>query len=357
MVLSDRWTSRSGIEAVLCSLVESGDKILVPSFGRFGYLLTEIAERCGGEVRLIECEWGEVFDPEQVIKEMHRMKPKLVAMVHGETSTGRMQPLKEIGYACREMDCLFVVDAVATVGGTEVKTDEWYIDALITGTQKCISVPSGMAPITYNERVEKIILERKSIEKGLVSVTKSSNGKQNRRIRSNYFDLSQIQDYWSPARLNHHTEATTMLYALYEGLRIILEEGLEERIKRHQLHEKALVAGLKEMGMTLFGNDNCKLPMVTCINIPVGIDGEAVRSMLLDEFSIEIASSFGLLHGKIWRVGTMGYSARKKNVLQTLAGLEAVLLRHGVKVNLGAALQGALDIYAKEPVQSIKAIG
>lgn len=348
-------TSRSGIEAVLCSLIEEGDKVLVPCFGRFGHLLTEIAERCGAEVHVIECEWGEVFDPEQVIKEMHRIEPKIVAIVHGETSTGRMQPLKEIGYACREMNVLLVVDAVATVGGTDVKTDEWCIDALITGTQKCISVPAGMAPITYNERVESILLERKSIEKGLVPSKDFINRKQDRRIRSNYFDLSQIQDYWSPARLNHHTEATSMLYALYEGLRIILEEGLEQRILRHKLNQKALVAGVKAMGLSLFGNDQCKLPMVTCINIPHEVNGDSVRSMMLDEFSIEIASSFGPLHGQIWRIGTMGYSSQKKNILQTLSALEAVLIRHQVKVYTGEGVQAALDVYneSHKPFEAI----
>ncbi|MBP3952443.1 pyridoxal-phosphate-dependent aminotransferase family protein [Bacillus suaedae] len=338
-------TSRAGIEAMLCSVIEEGDKVLIPSFGRFGGLLTEIAERCGADVHLIHCEWGKVFEPNDVIKEMKRVNPKVVAMVHGDTSTGRVQPLKEIGYACREMGVLLLVDAVATVAGTEVKTDEWMIDGLITGTQKCISVPAGMAPLTYNDRIEKILLERKSIEKGLVSSEQQRLAQKDRRIQSNYLDLSQLQDYWSPARLNHHTEATTMLYGLHEGLRIILEEGLANRYDRHQKNEQALVAGLEAMGLSLFGDKASKLPTVTCVTIPEGINGDSVRSMLLDDFGIEIASSFGPLHGKIWRIGTMGYSCQQRNVLLTLAALEAVLLRHKAKLHVGEGVQAALDIY------------
>ncbi|WP_332630813.1 pyridoxal-phosphate-dependent aminotransferase family protein [Halalkalibacter flavus] len=345
-------TSRAGIEAMLCSVLEEGDKVLIPSFGRFGGLLTEIAERCGAEIHAIHCDWGSVFDPEEVIFEIKKVRPKVVAMVHGDTSTGRMQPLEEIGLACRELDVLLIVDAVATVAGTEVKTDEWKIDGLITGTQKCLSVPAGMAPLTYNDRIEAILLERKSIEKGLVTNQQASNN--HRKIRSNYLDLSQLQDYWSPARLNHHTEATTMLYGLYEGLRLILEEGLEERFKRHRLNERALVRGIEAMGLSLFGDNNHKLPTVTCVNIPEGVDGDSVRSMLLGEFGIEIASSFGPLHGKIWRIGTMGYSCQQRNVLLTLASLEAVLLRHKVKLNVGEGVQAALDVYQnKERIKNV----
>ena len=157
-----------------------------------------------------------------------------------------------------------------------------------------------------------------------------------------------LMDYWSPRRLNHHTEATSMIYALHEGLRLVLEEGLDNRFARHKLHEKAFVAGIEAMGLNLFGGADHKLPCVTCIEIPSGVDGESVRNMLLQEFSIEIASSFGPLHGKIWRIGTMGYSCRKENVLSVLGALEAVLIRHHVKVNRGEALQAALDVYVAE---------
>ena len=200
--------------------------------------------------------------------------------------------------------------------------DELKLDAVIGGTQKCLSVPSGLAPITFNNRIEEVINKRKSIELGLKT---SQSEPSNNRIVSNYFDLAQLQDYWSPIRLNHHTEATSMQYALREGLRIILEEGLENRFARHKLNERALVAGIKAMGLDLFGDEKHKLPVVTAIEIPKGIDGDEVRSMMLEDFEVEIASSFGPLHGKIWRIGTMGYSSRKKNILHVLSALEARL--------------------------------
>lgn len=338
-------TSRSGIEAVLVSLIEPGDAVLVPIYGRFGYLLAEIARRCGAEVTVMEREWGGVFSQEEIIEGIIRHRPKLVALVHGETSTGRLQPLEGIGRVCREHDALFVVDAVATIGGVEVAVDKWELDAVIGGTQKCLSIPAGLAPVTYNSRAEAKLLKRKRIERGLL-LEDVGEAEGFVPIRSNYLDLSQLQDYWSPARLNHHTEATTMLYALREGLRLTLEEGLESRFARHAHHESALVAGLGAMGLELFGDPSCKMPIVTCVMIPPEVDGESVRTMLLDHFGLEIASSFGPLKGRIWRIGTMGYSCSKRNVLLTLGALEAVLLRHGVSLSPGEALQAAMDVYA-----------
>ena len=335
-------TSRAGLEAVLCSIIEPGDKVLAPIYGRFGYLLTEICERYGADVTTMEVPWGEVFDPEDIIKKIHEVSPKIVAIVHAETSTACMQPLKEIGEACRNADILLVVDAVASLGGVDLKVDELKLDAVIGGTQKCLSVPSGLAPITFNKRVEEVINKRKSIELGLRT---SESELANNRIVSNYFDLAQLQDYWSPKRLNHHTEATSMQYALREGLRIILEEGLENRFARHKLNEKALVAGIKAMGLQLFGDEKNKIPVVTAIQIPEGINGDEIRAMMLEDFEVEIASSFGPLQGKIWRIGTMGYSSRKKNILHVLAALEASLVRKGFKVNKGESLQAALNVY------------
>ncbi len=341
-------TSRSGIEALLCSIIEPNDKVLVPIYGRFGHLLTEICKRYGADVYTVECPWGEVFEPQTVINEMKRVSPKIVAMVHGETSTGCLQPLSDIGKACRELDILFIVDAVASIGGVDVKVDEWCIDGIIGGTQKCLSVPSGMSPITYNDRIETILQRRKKVEQGIETEEDRQKKRSGFIIASNYFDLSMLQDYWGPRRLNHHTEATSMLYALREGLRLVLTEGLEQRFQRHQLHETALVAGLKAMGLNLFGNKAHKLTPVTCVEIPNGIDGDSVRTMLLNEFGIEIATSFGPLHGKIWRIGTMGYSCRKENILMVLAGLEAILIRHGFNANRGEALQAALNVYEEK---------
>lgn len=339
-------TSRSGLEAVLVSIIEPGDKVLVPIYGRFGNLLVEIAERCGAEVAVIEREWGGVFDLEEIADGIRRERPQIVAIVHGETSTGCIQPLEGIGAVCRETGALLVVDAVATIGGVPVETDAWQLDAVIGGTQKCLSVPAGMAPITYNERVEAKVLRRKSIERGLRD--KAAAPREGRTVASNYFDLGMLQDYWSPARLNHHTEATSMLYALREGLRLVLQEGLQRRFARHKRHEAALVAGLRAMGLTLYGDPACKLPVVTCIRIPANVMGESVRSMLLGSFGIEIASSFGPLKGQIWRIGTMGFSCNQKNVLHVLGALEAALLWHGADVPEGKAVQAALAFYARE---------
>lgn len=338
-------TSRAGIEAVLAGLIEPGDRVLVPIYGRFGHLLAEISERYGAVVSTLEQEWGRVFEPEEICRRIRRDRPDIVALVHGETSTGRLQPMDGIGEACRETGALLVVDAVATIGGCDVDTDGWLLDAVIGGTQKCLSVPSGSAPLTYNERVEAKLLRRKSVERGLRSPLDAAQRPEGLPITSNYLDLSQLQDYWSPVRLNHHTEATSMLYALREGLRIVLNEGLEARFRRHRLHEAALMAGLADMGLELYGDPACKMPMVTCVSIPEGIDGEAVRSLLLQHFGIEIASSFGVLKGKIWRIGTMGYSGSEKNVLHFLGAFEAVLSRFGAKLHYGSSVGAALDVY------------
>jgi (S)-ureidoglycine-glyoxylate aminotransferase len=333
-------TARAGIEAVLSGIVEKGDKVYVPIFGRFGHLLSEIAKRAGGNVHTTEIEWGTTYSFEELKKEIDEFEPKVVAIVHGETSTGRMQPLKELGHYCRDKDILLVVDAVATLTGTEFKTDEWKVDAVVSGTQKCLSVPTGLAPLTYNERVEQILAERRKVEQGL-----DKEARNDRMISTNYLDLSQIQEYWSPKRLNHHTEATSMLYAVREGLRIIKEEGLEARIERHKLHEKALVAGLEAMGLKIFGQEFDKVPTVTCVEVPEGVVESQVKLDMINHFGVEVASAFGPLTGKIWRIGTMGYSCRKENVLRVLSAMEAMLIRKGVKVNKGEALQAALDMY------------
>lgn len=335
-------TARAGLEAVLSGIIEKGDKVLIPNFGRFGNLLAEICKRAGGDVLEMTCEWGTAFPPEEVIAKIKEFDPKVVAVIHGETSTGRLQPLEEIGKFCRESGKLFVVDCVATIAGTEFKVDDWCIDAAIAGTQKCLSVPTGMALVTYNDRIEKVLQERKKIEQGL-----SNEADNPRKITSNYLDLSQIQDYWSESRLNHHTEATSMLYAVHEGLRIIMEEGLENRIERHKFHEKALITGLEAMGLTIYGDEKYKMTTVTCVNIPEGLNGDAVRATMLKEFGVEIASSFGVLNGKIWRIGTMGYSCRKENILKVLMVLEAAIVKNSGKINIGEGVQAALKYYEK----------
>lgn len=336
-------TSRGGLETVLTGAICPGDKVLIPAFGRFGYLLSEILERCGAEITLLEREWGTVFEPDEIEAELKKGGYKAVACIHGETSTSMMQPMEEIGKLCKKYDALLIVDTVATLGGVDIRVDEWGIDGCIAGTQKCISAPSGSALITYNKKIEEIILARKKVEKGIRIDTDVDGTLPG--IPSNYLDLAQLQDYWGPRHLNHHTEATSMQYGVHEALRCILKEGLQERFARHILNDKALTAGLEAMGLTIFGDIKNKMPVVTAINIPEGIDGPTLRGQMLDEFGIEVATSFGPLDGKIIRIGNMGYSSQKRNILFTLGALEAVLIRNHVKVPAGDAVQAALEVY------------
>ncbi|HEX2215253.1 MAG TPA: alanine--glyoxylate aminotransferase family protein [Xanthobacteraceae bacterium] len=350
---SNRWaflvdgTARAGIEALLVSLIEPGDRVLVPVFGRFGHLLHEIAARCGAEVSTVETEWGTVFPSEAIEAAIRRHRPKLVAAVHGDTSTTMAQPLKEIGEICRAYDCLLYVDATATLGGMDFPADRWNIDAASAGLQKCLSGPPGSAPITFNERVERLVLRRKHVEAGIRPAGfVAANGA---RIQSNYFDLSMLMDYWGEARLNHHTEATSMLYAARECARIVLLEGLENAFARHAAASRAVVAGVEAVGLKVFGDQRHKMPNVTGVYIPDGIDGEAVRAAMLNDFGIEIGTSFGPLRGKIWRIGTMGYNCRKQNVLICLGALEAVLRRAGFACKPGAGVEAAYGAYDTTP--------
>lgn len=338
-------TSRGGLETVLTGAICPGDKVLIPAFGRFGYLLSEILERCGAEITLLEREWGTVFAPEEIEEALKKDSYKAVACIHGETSTSMMQPLDELGKICERYGAFLIVDSVATLGGAEVKVDEWKLSACISGTQKCVSAPSGAALITYNQQIEDIVKLRKRVEKGIR--TESDLAGSLPHIPSNYLDLGQLEDYWSPRRLNHHTEATSMQYAVHEALRCIMEETLEARFARHKLNDQALTAGLTAMGLTIFGDLEHKMPVVTAINIPEGADGKAIRSMLLNEFGIEIATSFGPLDGRILRIGNMGYSSQKRNILILLGALGAVMQRNGVKVSTDAGVSAAMDVYAK----------
>jgi Serine-pyruvate aminotransferase/archaeal aspartate aminotransferase len=335
-------TSRSGLEAALIGLIEPGDKVLIPVYGRFAYLLGEICERAQAEVKYVEKEWTSTFDQDDVIEAIKEFNPKIVAMIHGETANGQMQALDKIGPFCRENDIFFVVDMVATYGGVPLEVDEWCVDIAIAGTQKCVSVPSGLALITYNDRVEKVLTSRYQKELGLSQTDRNDN-----HISSNYLDLSQLQRYWNDERINHHTEATTLIYGLHEGLRSIINEGMENVFARHAQNDAAIVAGIKAMGLGFYGDLSTKMPTVTPIMIPEGVDSEAVRELLLNQFGVEIASSFGDLKGKVWRIGNMGYSSRHENVLHVLAALESALIYFDAPINKGEAVKAALQVYTK----------
>jgi len=338
-------TSRAGIEAALVSLIEPGDRVLVPIFGRFGHLLREIAERCGAEVHVIETEWGTVFTPEQIAAAIAEVRPKVLAIVHGDTSTTLAQPLEEIGALCADNDVIFYTDATASLGGNRFEADAWGVDVATAGLQKCLGGPSGSAPITLSAKAVALVDSRKSIEAG---IRVEGDAVSASPIRSNYFDLSQILDYWGPKRLNHHTEATTALYGARECARLLVDEGIPEAIDRHRLHGTAMATGLTAMGLTLFGDQKHKMNNVVGVEIPAGIDGDGARAAMLNDFGIEIGTSFGPLHGRVWRIGTMGYNARRDTVLLTLAALEQVLRRGGVAVTAGSGVGAALDMYASE---------
>ncbi|MCG8710716.1 alanine--glyoxylate aminotransferase family protein [Brenneria sp. 4F2] len=348
----NRWTllvdgtSRAGIEAILLSAIRPGDKVLVPVFGRFGHLLCEIARRCRAEVHTIEAPWGEVFTPDRIEDAIKSVRPRLLLTVQGDTSTTMLQPLAELGEICRRHGVLFYTDATASFGGNELETDAWGLDAVSAGLQKCLGGPSGSSPITLSPRMEDVIRRRKCVEQGIR--TDAHQDGDDEMIYSNYFDLGMVMDYWGPERLNHHTEATSMLFAARECARIIVEEGLDRCIARHALHGAALAAGIQAMGLTVFGDGRHRMNNVLGVTIPQGIHGEQVRKMLLEDFAIEIGTSFGPLQGKIWRIGTMGYNARKDCVMQTLSALEAVLNHLGFGSVQGAALQAAWDCYAGE---------
>jgi (S)-ureidoglycine-glyoxylate aminotransferase len=337
-------TARAGIEACLASIVAPGDTVLVPIFGRFGHLKAEIARRVRGNVVTIATEWGGVFTPDEIEAAIRKHKPRVVAICQGDTSTTMLQPLAEIGALCRNHDVLLYVDCTASLGGNPFETDAWQIDIASAGLQKCLSGPPGSAPVTFNERVVEVLRHRKHVEQGIKPPDLvEGNGPI---IQSNYFDLAMLMDYWSPRRLNHHTEAASMLYAARECARVVLEEGLEAGFARHRLASGALRAGLTAMGLELFGDARHWMANVTGVVIPGAVKtADKVRSDMLADFGIEIGTSFGPLHGKIWRIGTMGYVCRKANVLRCLTALEAVLRRNGFAAPAGAAVDAACAVY------------
>jgi (S)-ureidoglycine---glyoxylate transaminase len=338
-------TSRAGIEAALVSLVEPGDGVLVPIFGRFGHLLVEIAERCGAKVDTVQAAWGTVVDPEAVERAILATDPKIVAIVQGDTSTTMCQPLADIGRICRERGVLLYVDTTASIGGNAFEMDDWGVDVATAGLQKCLGGPSGSAPISLSPSAVDVVRGRRHVEAG-IRAAGDDDEPAGIRIASNYFDLAMILDYWGPRRLNHHTEATSMLYCAHECARLVLEEGLEQRIERHRLHGHAMLTGLEALGLAIFGDREHRMTNVVGVEIPDGVNGDAARAAMLDDYGIEIGTSFGPLHGRIWRIGTMGYNARHHAVLITLAALEQVLRAAGARVTPGAGVAAAKEVYA-----------
>lgn len=335
-------TSRAGIEAALVSLLEPGDGVLVPVFGRFGHLLAEIAGRAGARVHTIEVPWGQVFAPEQIEEALRRVHPKVVAIVQGDTSTTMNQPLADLGELCRRYDALLYADVTASLAGNDFEMDEWGVDAATAGLQKCLAGPSGSAPISLSPRAVEVIRGRSHVEEGIRTDDDVARGT---RIGSNYFDLGMILDYWGPRRLNHHTEATSMLYAARECARLIADETVPACVARHARHGSAMAAGLAALGLELYGDQAHRMNNVVAVEIPDGVDGEAVRAGLLDDFGVEIGTSFGPLAGRVWRIGTMGYNARHDAVLTTLTALEQALREAGTSPTPGAGVAAAKESY------------
>ena len=333
-------TARAGIEAALVSLVAPGDTVLVVNFGRFGLLLTEILSRIGARVETVEAPWGEVVPIDAIAAAIDRVQPKVVATIHGDTSTTMAQPLDGLGALCAAAGALLYVDATATIGGMAIAADRWGADIVTGGLQKCLGGPSGSAPITISDKAAALIQARKHVEAGIRRDDIRDGAGP--RIGSNYFDLAMIMDYWSDKRLNHHTEATSMLYAARECARIMLAEGLDARYARHEAAGRAMTAGLRAMGLTVFGDDAHRMTNVTGVFIPDDVDGERVRTMMRKAFEIEIGTAFGPLAGRIWRIGAMGYNAMQHKVLITLGALEACLRREGFALPAGEAVTAAM---------------
>jgi alanine-glyoxylate transaminase/serine-glyoxylate transaminase/serine-pyruvate transaminase len=325
-------TGSAGMEACLVNLLEPGDEAVVCINGVFGTRMADIVERCGATLVKVEAPWGRVIEPTDVAAALKRSKhPKLVAIVHAETSTGAWQPIEEISRLAHDAGALLVVDTVTSLGGCPVRVDDWDIDACYSGTQKCLSCPPGLSPVTFGPRALEVLRHRKT------------------KVQSWYLDLTMIEKYWGAERVYHHTAPITMNYALYEALRIIEEEGLEPRWARHQRNHEALKAGLAAIGLTLASQENHQLWTLNSVRIPDGVDDAGVRSALLEEFNIEIGGGLGPLKGKTWRIGLMGESSSAANVLLVLSALERVLPRCGHAVSPGAAVTAAQRAYAASP--------
>jgi alanine-glyoxylate transaminase/serine-glyoxylate transaminase/serine-pyruvate transaminase len=317
-----------GIEAAVLNPLEEGDECIVCVNGWFSERMAVIAERSPAKVIRVEAPYGRTVDPEDVRRAGKGKKIKFVGLAHGETSSAVVQRLAEYRKVADELGALLVVDAVATLAGMPLDIDRERIDICFSGSQKALSAPPGMAPITVNARVEELMRTRKT------------------PVESWYFDFTPIMTMWGSERPYHHTPPISLIYGMREALRLVLEEGLAARWERHQNNQQALIAGLEAMGLEMFVADPAeRLVTVTGVKIPAGVDDRKVRMQLLDEFNIEIAGGFGPVKSKIWRVGLMGYSSQNTNVLLFLAAFEKVLLDQGLHVPAGAGVAAAIRSY------------
>jgi alanine-glyoxylate transaminase/serine-glyoxylate transaminase/serine-pyruvate transaminase len=328
MTMAISGTGSAGMEAAVVNLVEPGDNMLVCINGVFGARMADVAGRAGANVTKIERPWGEVFTPAEIKQAIAASKPKVVGIVMAETSTGARQPVDQITAIAHDAGALIIVDTVTALGGIPVEIDRWGIDCCYSGSQKCLSCPPGLAPITFGPRAMEKIKARKT------------------KVQSWYLDVTMLAQYWGQERVYHHTAPINMTYGLYEALRVILDEGLDACFARHARQHAALRAGLAAIGIGYAAQEGHLLPMLNAVNIPAGIDDATVRRGLLERFGIEIGGGLGAFKGKVWRIGLMGYGARPANVLLFLSALEQLLAEQGHKFDHGASVAAANAAYA-----------
>jgi len=328
-------TGTAGMEAALCNLIEREDEVLVCVAGYFSDRMRQMAQRMGAKVHLLEKEWGQVFTPEEVEAALSKMdKPRVLAIVHAETSTGALQPLPEIVKIAHNHGALVVVDTVTSLGGCPLFVDDWDLDVVFSGTQKCIGAPPGLSPITFNQRAMDRIHERKT------------------PVQSWYLDMSLVETYWRDGvgggRAYHHTAPSNALFGLHEALRMLLLEGLDKSWTRHELHSRALMAGFAALGLKPSAQEGHRLWQLNAVYVPEGIDDAAVRARLLKDFNIEIGGGLGDFKGKVWRVGLMGYSANRNNVILLLSELETILRDMGYDGIQSSAVEAANAVYQEQ---------
>jgi alanine-glyoxylate transaminase/serine-glyoxylate transaminase/serine-pyruvate transaminase len=308
LTLAISGTGMAGMESCVVNLIEPGDKMLVCVAGFFGMRMKEVAKRAGADVKTIEIPWGRVFTAEQVEQALNDNGPfKVVSIVHAETSTGAAQPIRAISRAVHDAGALLLVDTVTSLGGTEVDVDGWGIDACFSVSQKCLSCPPGLAPVTFSPDAERVIANRKN------------------DVRSWYLDVNMIRRYWEPERVYHHTAPINMNYGLHEALRIVMEEGLQASWERHRNCHLALKAGLEEMDLTYLADPDHLLPMLNAVAVPEGVDDAGVRKRLSEEYGISVGGGLGEFKGKAWRIGLMGQSASQRHVDALLSALRTIL--------------------------------
>ena len=322
----------AGMETCFVNLVEPGDKVIICQNGVFGGRMKENVERCGATAIMVEDAWGEAVDANKLEEALKaNSDATTVAFVHAETSTGALSDARTLVELAHKHDCLTIVDAVTSLAGVPVMVDDWGIDAIYSGTQKCISCTPGLSPVSFSEAAQKRINDRKS------------------RVQSWFMDQNLVMGYWGEGakRSYHHTAPVNALYGLHEALVIVQEEGLENAWKRHADNHMALRAGIEAMGLQFIVKEEDRLPQLNAVTIPDGVDDAAVRARLLSDYNLEIGAGLGALAGKVWRIGLMGYASNQTNVLNCLGALDSVMTSMGADINSGAAVKAAMEQYAK----------